>query len=304
MKKTMTVILAILLALLMIPFALIGCSKESGETGSTETSGETGESGENAGTPTSDIVDDNTVETVTVDTVQYDYQLVSSDAESGVYTYRESESGEEVSVTVKCESGTANAYTVSGNTITFSGITEDTEYSISGVFYGNIAANGEGSEDYEFTLSLKGLTLTSYTDCPISITGFDKAAISANKSSENIVIDSRAAAGEDDISAAIFADCDLDVKGKGTLKVTSVCNNGIHTKDDLEVKNLTLQVECVDNALKGNDSVTVLSGNITLIARQGDGIKTSNSDISAKGNQRGTITLRRHDPYLRRVRRA
>ncbi len=290
MKKTMTIFLAVLLALLMIPFALIGCSKKSGAEG-TGADVNTSDSAENTTSVATDITDDNEVETVQVDSVQYNYQLVSSDVDNGVYTYREETSGEEASVTVKCVSGTAGAYTVSGNTITFSGITEDSEYSLSGIFYGNITADGTGSEEYEFTLSLKGLTLTSYTECPISITGFDKAAISANKSTENVVVDSRAAAGDDEISAAIFADCDLDVKGKGTLKVSSVSNNGIHTKDDLEVKNLTLQVECVDNALKGNDSVTVLSGNITLIARQGDGIKTSNSDVSSKGNQRGTISL-------------
>lgn len=33
------------------------------------------------------------------------------------------------------------------------------------------------------------------------------------------------------------------------------------------------------------------SGNLILIARQGDGIKTTNSDISSKGNQRGTVAL-------------
>ena len=31
---------------------------------------------------------------------------------------------------------------------------------------------------------------------------------------------------------------------------------------------------------------------MTLIAKQGDGIKTTNSDISSKGNQRGIVSLR------------
>ena len=68
-------------------------------------------------------------------------------------------------------------------------------------------------------------------------------------------------------------------------------NKGIHTKDDLTVKNLTLFVSCTDNALKGNDSVTVIGGMTTLIATAGDGIKTENSALSSNGKQKGTVSI-------------
>lgn len=92
-------------------------------------------------------------------------------------------------------------------------------------------------------------------------------------------------------TAAIYSIVDFDIQGKGKLVVVSKNNKGIHTKDDLNIKNLDLSVLCTDNALKGNDSVSIVGGNITLIATQGDGIKTSNSDISSKGNQKGTISI-------------
>ena len=57
----------------------------------------------------------------------------------------------------------------------------------------------------------------------------------------------------------------------------------------IKVKNLTLLVACIDNSLKGNDGVEIEGGNTTLIASGGDCIKTSNSDISEKGNQRGSV---------------
>lgn len=79
----------------------------------------------------------------------------------------------------------------------------------------------------------------------------------------------------------------MTLKGTGMLYIESLNNNGIHTKDDLQVKNLTLEVNCVDNALKGNDSVTIGSGTLKLIARQGDGIKTSNS--TKKYNSDGSL---------------
>ena len=46
---------------------------------------------------------------------------------------------------------------------------------------------------------------------------------------------------------------DLDIKGKGTLYVTSTYNNGIASTKDLTIKNLTLEVNVPNNALKGND---------------------------------------------------
>ena len=48
---------------------------------------------------------------------------------------------------------------------------------------------------------------------------------------------------------------------------------------------------CSDNSLKGNDGVTISSGTITLISKYGDGIKTTNSDVSSKGNQKGSVVL-------------
>lgn len=61
-------------------------------------------------------------------------------------------------------------------------------------------------------------------------------------------------------------------------------DKGIHTKDDLKVKNVALKINVYDDALRGNDSVKIESGDLELISRVGDGIKTSNSDVSSKGN--------------------
>lgn len=174
----------------------------------------------------------------------------------------------------------------------FSGITENSVYSVSGQFLGNIVIDVD--ENYKFELELQGLSLTSSSVNPITITEGDKVTLTAKKDTVNYIYDLRAAIDDSDDSlhkAAIYSCVDLDIGGKGTLFVTSENNNGIHTKDDLKVKNLTLTVNCQDNALKGNDSVTVSGGDITLIAKTGDGIKTKNSDISSKGKQKGSITV-------------
>lgn len=195
-------------------------------------------------------------------------------------------------VQITCSEGTAGCYSMAGNTLTFTGLQADSVYQISGTFTGNIVI--DVGDDFDFELEMLGLHLSSSLECPIVIRSGDKIKLTAKKDYENFIYDLREAVdseAEDVYSASIYSQCDLVIGGKGSLTVISQHNNGIHGKDDLEVKNLTLRVECVDNALKGNDSVTVNNGTITLISKQGDGIKTTNSDISEKGNQRGTITL-------------
>ena len=167
-------------------------------------------------------------------------------------------------------------------------IFETSEITLTGSLYGSL--NITGSEDFELTIDLNGVEIVSYNTLPcIYADAFSSIDISAKKGTVNNILDKREA--QEELSSAIYITCDLKLKGSGTLNVTSLNNNGIHTKDDLEVQKLTLNVSCIDNALKGNDSITINSGNLTLIARQGDALKTSNSDVSSKGNQRGTITI-------------
>ena len=198
--------------------------------------------------------------------------------------------------TVTYESGTENAYTITQNggetTVTFANITEDTSYSISGSLTGNIVID---AGDYDFELTLCGVTITSSKNVPICAVSGENIDITAKKDTTNYVYDNRSAVSGEDTSASIYSVSDLKLKGKGKLVVVSENNNGIHSKDDLEVKNLTLYVTCVDNALKGNDSVTITSGSVTLNATSGDGIKTSSTDVSSKGVHRGTVTINSDD---------
>ena len=192
-------------------------------------------------------------------------------------------------IAVEWVSGTKNAYKVEDTTITFTAVSEDTVYQISGEFNGNIVI--DVGDDYKLELELCGFSLVSKENNPICILSGDKVAIQAKKDTKNYIYDLRPAAEENAYAGAIHSEVDLEISGKGELSVVSENNNGIHSKDDLQVKNLTLSVACLDNALKGNDSVSVENANTKLIASIGDCIKTTNSDISEKGNQRGDITI-------------
>ena len=273
-----TRIFALLMCLVLI---LSGCN------GNTNDSGGTQENQPNQGNP--DSGESGTQGEVT--DLGDDSKTFGEDLEAlGAYDgYFESASTD---IEVKCISGTDKAYKLEGTTLTFTAIGEETVYSISGTFRGNIVI--DVGDNYKFDLELHGLALVCDSTNPITVKSGDEVAIKAKKDTKNFIYDMRAAidaADETLYSGAIHSDVDLEIGGKGALTVVSENNNGIHSKDDLQVKNLTLFVACIDNSLKGNDGVEIEGGNTTLIASGGDCIKTSGSDVSEKGNQRGSVSI-------------
>ena len=176
---------------------------------------------------------------------------------------------------------------VNANEVT---ITLPGEYDIMGeISEGSIIVSLE--EDADAIINLRGVKLTSTTTHPIYIESGNEVDISIKSETVNYIYDKRTITSTDAVGGAIYSQVDLDIKGKGTLYVTSTYNNGIASTKDLTIKNLTLEVNVPNNALKGNDSLTIESGTIKAISSSGDALKTENSDISSKGNQRGIITI-------------
>ena len=179
-------------------------------------------------------------------------------------------------------------YVESNNTYT---ITKSGTYTLSGALAGQIIVD---ADDAEVVIELNGVSITCSSDSPIKIINAADVEISAKKGTENIIKDTRSAKTTDDESqgaGAIYAKCDLKIKGNGILVVEANYNNGIHTSKDLTIKNLSLKVMAVNNAIKGNNSITIESGTIVAISTKGDGIETEDTDVSSKGKQRGTITI-------------
>ena len=188
-------------------------------------------------------------------------------------------------------SDTSDGVTQSGSVYT---ITKAGEYTVAGLLSEGQLIVDAGDED-EVTIVLNGTSITCSSGSPIYVKNASEVKIKSEDNSFNEVIDNRAEATEDssDVAgnAAIYATCDLKLVGKGALVVTANYNNGIQSKDDLSFKNVIVKVTAVNNAVKGNDAVDIESGNIIAISAKGDGIKTSNSSISNKGNQKGIVTI-------------
>ena len=188
-------------------------------------------------------------------------------------------------------SGDGTSVTQNGSVYT---ITQAGEYTVSGLLSeGQIVV--DAADDAEVTITLNGTSITCSTGSPIYIKNADNVKIKSEENTYNCVVDVREKASDDASddagNAAIYATCDLKFVGKGALSVTGNYNNGIQSKDDLSIKNVTIKVTAVNNAIKGNDAVDIESGEIIAISKKDDGIKTSNSSLSSKGKQKGIVTI-------------
>ena len=176
-------------------------------------------------------------------------------------------------------------------------ITHAGEYTVTGLLSeGQIVVNAD--DNAEITIVLNGTSITCSNGSPIYIKNADNVKIKSEENTYNCIVDARAEADDnsdnsssENGNAAIYAACDLKLVGKGALSVTGNYNNGIQSKDDISIKNVTIKVNAVNNAIKGNDEVAIESGEIIAISRKGDGIKTSNSSLSNKGKQKGNVII-------------
>lgn len=176
-------------------------------------------------------------------------------------------------------------------------ITQAGEYTVTGLLSeGQIVVNAD--DNAEITIVLNGTSITCSNGSPIYIKNADNVKIKSEENTYNCIVDARTEADDnsdnsssENGNAAIYAACDLKLVGKGALSVTGNYNNGIQSKDDISIKNVTIKVNAVNNAIKGNDEVAIESGEVIAISRKGDGIKTSNSSLSTKGKQKGNVII-------------
>ena len=159
----------------------------------------------------------------------------------------------------------------------------------------------EAGEEDEVVLELSNATINYDSDSPIKAVSAGKLEISAKSDTANTVNDNRKTKTSDIADqgeAAIYAKTDLKLKGGGVLVVNGSYNNGVQTSKDLTIQKLTVKITGYNNAIKGNNSVTINSGTIQAYAKTGDGIKTEDSDVSSGGKQKGTVAINGGNVYI------
>ena len=135
-------------------------------------------------------------------------------------------------------------------------------------------------------LIFNNFTASCNTSAPLYIESADKATIYVAAGSVNTLTDATlyqfANPADDKPNACIYSSDDLTIKGEGTLNVNGNYNNGIGCKNDLRIKDCTLNVTGVNNILKGNDSVEIEGAKVKLSGGE-DAIKSDTADRTDKG---------------------
>ncbi len=153
-------------------------------------------------------------------------------------------------------------------------------------------------EDDTVKLLLNGALITNSETSPVYVVNASKnVTIHLQKGSVNIIEDNSEKAevtseDEDSMSAALYSNEDIKISGAGSLYITSLYGKGIHTKDDLEIKNASIYVKAYNNGIQGKDSVTIEEAYVYVETYQ-DGIKTSNLE------DKGDISISNSEVYIR-----
>lgn len=140
----------------------------------------------------------------------------------------------------------------------------------------------DAGKENQVDLILDNASVASSVSAPLCILSADKTVITLADGTTNNFTDADSYAADDEANACVFSKDDLTIKGNGTLNVTGNFNNGIGSKNDLKIKSGNYNIIAENDALKGNDSVTIEDG-VFCITAGGDGIKSDNETEAEKG---------------------
>ncbi len=165
-----------------------------------------------------------------------------------------------------------SAMTVDGPGLSVEGktvfVTEGGDFTVTGT-------NGDAmirvNTESRVKLRLGGVDLTNTDGPAIFFENCDKGFITLSKGTEN-----RLADGESysvDAKGTLFSNDDLEIKGGGSLTVTSVNNHAVACDDKLTVEEGVLVLNAVGDGIHANDGVEIKGGDISIDA-VGDGIQS------------------------------
>lgn len=275
MKKK---IVAILLGLTLV---LGGCSSTSTSSTGSTTSTETSSTSDSTTASTSNSTTAQAVSTSSVTTEGIDVDLTGDYSDKALDA-----SYDEADATTITLNGTdiqveGDGATVSDQVVT---ITEPGTYIVSGTLEdGQIVVDLTADENVQLVLDNADITCTD--SAPILVKSVKNLYLTLADGSENTVTDGSDYVledTEDETNAAIYSKSDLIINGNGSLTVNANYNDGITSKDDLQIISGNITVNAKDDAIVGKDSVSIKDGTLNLTAG-GDAIKATNTEDTTKG---------------------
>lgn len=167
--------------------------------------------------------------------------------------------------------------TVTGDGVEFSDgkitVTKGGDFTVTGTFGGSITVSAEE----KVKLRLSGASITSSGEPCIYIENADKAYITVTDGTQNVL------KAENCDSGAIYAKDNLEIRGKGSLSVTSADGHGIKASDNLTVENGDITIDAAGDGIHVNDTFKMTGGSLDITAA-GDGID-SDSIVDITGGK-------------------
>ena len=169
--------------------------------------------------------------------------------------------------------------TVDGGIVT---ISSSGTYTLTGTLDdGQIVVDADDGQPVD--LIFNGVDITSSDNAAVHIVAAEETRITLAENTHNVLSDGVIYADVVDApDAALYSQDDLIIDGTGSLTVNGQYNDGIVSKDDLEIAGGTIHVNAVNHGLQGKDAVIVTDGDITINAGA-DGIQASNDEEADKG---------------------
>lgn len=269
--------MAVLLAALLVAGSLSACGKQSDLPLIDNSAGQTTTADDSVATGGS---------LVTPDTAPTETQPID-EAVRGNYD----PSSATATVTLTGDSATVegSGVRISGSVVTFTAA--GTYYVTGQLTDGQLVVDTEDTEKVK--LILDGVSVACSTGPAVYVKSSPKKTIlytaegSVNLLSDGadyLVPDAEQTEGAVYPNACVYACDDLKLAGAGTLQITGNADKGINTKDDLEITSGSLIVRSVGTAVRGNDSVEMSGGTVTLtVTSEGDGLKSSQTEKDGKG---------------------
>ena len=189
-------------------------------------------------------------------------------------------------LTITSEDATCN---VSGNVAT---ITKAGTYTMTGTLSeGQIIINTEKTS--KIVIVCNKMSIACSNASPFYVKSADEIIFRLAAGTTNTISDGASYANVNGPNAALYSEEDITIEGSGNLKVTGKYADGIASKNDIYIKQGTLQVEAMDDGIRGKDGIEISGGTVNIVS-ESHALKTTETTDTSKGMVQisgGTVTM-------------
>ena len=150
------------------------------------------------------------------------------------------------------------------------------------------------ASETDVEIDMYGASIANDSVSPIFVKTCKNFSLKSVNNFTNYVYDTRTTdcSSSSNGTAAIYSsDGDIEIKGKGTIGILSLYNNGIHSKDNVSIKNVSMNIVALNNAIKGKDKVTIKESATTYLVAGNRGVVTTSSSLGSK-TQHGSVFIK------------